>query len=65
LISWWTHPQIKSHWRVFLAAFGLLIVGIGLIAVGIVVIIFPEIGFQSYVFFIAGIICFIPGGKLY
>ena len=47
----------------FFAALGLLIVGLGLIIMGIVVIVLPEIGFKSYVFFIAGAICFIPGGK--
>lgn len=58
---WWSHPKIRENWRVFVAAFGLLILGTALIAMGIVVCVLPEIGFQSYVFFIAGFFCFIPG----
>ncbi|XP_015791657.1 uncharacterized protein LOC107368356 isoform X1 [Tetranychus urticae] len=58
---WWRHPKFKENWKIFFAAFGLLIVGIGLIAMGIVVTVLPDIDFQSYVFFIAGAICFIPG----
>lgn len=58
---WWAHPKVRENWRVFVAAFGLLVLGTALIAMGIVVCVLPEIGFQSYVFFIAGFFCFIPG----
>ena len=58
---WWAHPKIRENWRVFLAASGLLVAGTALIIVGTVVFVLPEIGLQSYVFFIAGLFCFIPG----
>jgi len=58
---WLSHPQVRSHWQVFLAAFCLLTVGTVLLVLGVVVIILPDTGFQSYVFFIAGTMCFIPG----
>ena len=58
---WWAHPKIRENWRVFVAAFGLLVIGTALIVAGIVVCVLPEIGFQSFVFFIAGFFCFIPG----
>ncbi|XP_053210118.1 transmembrane protein 134-like [Panonychus citri] len=60
-IRWWKHPKFKENWKIFFAAFGLLVVGIGLITMGIVVSVLPDVDFQSYVFFIAGTICFIPG----
>lgn len=61
MTCWWAHPKIRENWRVFVAAFGLLILGTALIAMGIVVCVLPEMGLQSYVFFIAGFFCFIPG----
>ena len=61
--SWWFHPKVRENWRVFFAAFGLLLIGTGLIVMGIVVAVIPDIEFQSYVFFVAGAICFIPGGE--
>lgn len=59
--GWWNHPRVKENWRVMLAAFGLLIIGLGLLVTGIVVQIMPKAGIQSFVFFIAGSICLIPG----
>lgn len=59
--GWWTHPKVRENWKVMLAAFGLLLTGLGLIATGIVVQILPRVGVQGLVFFIAGAICFIPG----
>ncbi|XP_077510493.1 uncharacterized protein LOC144121253 isoform X2 [Amblyomma americanum] len=44
--GWWTHPKVRENWKVMLAAFGLLLTGLGV---------------QGLVFFIAGAICFIPG----
>ncbi|RWS15494.1 transmembrane protein 134-like isoform X2 [Dinothrombium tinctorium] len=32
-----------------------------LIVIGIIATVIPEVGFQSYVFYVAGLICFIPG----
>lgn len=58
---WWSHPKVKENWRVFVAAFGLLITGSTLIVLGIVGAALPELGLQSYVFFIGGLLCFIPG----
>lgn len=57
----WNHPKVRENWRVFLTAFGLLVVGSALIVLGVLVFVFPEFGFQSYVFFISGLLCFIPG----
>ncbi|GFQ89412.1 uncharacterized protein TNCT_330661 [Trichonephila clavata] len=58
---WWKHPKVRENWKVMFAAFGLLFIGIGLLVTGVVVLIMPEMGVQSFVFFIAGAICFIPG----
>ncbi|KAI1293693.1 putative transmembrane protein [Halotydeus destructor] len=58
---WWSHPKVKENWKVFTAAFGLLVFGTALIIMGVVVTVLPDIDFHSYVFFIAGAICFIPG----
>lgn len=57
----WNHPKVRDNWRVFLTAFGLLVVGSTLIVLGVLTAVFPEFGFQSYVFFISGLLCFIPG----
>lgn len=59
--SWWKHPKVKENWKVMLAAFGLLFIGLGLLITGVVVQVLPDMGVQSFVFFIAGAICFIPG----
>ncbi|KAG8182110.1 hypothetical protein JTE90_018381 [Oedothorax gibbosus] len=58
---WFKHPKVQENWKVMFAAFGLLIIGLGLIITGVVVLVMPEMGVQSFVFFIAGAICFIPG----
>ncbi|CAN7986378.1 unnamed protein product [Ixodes hexagonus] len=58
---WWKHPKVRDNWRVVLAALGLLIMGLGLVATGIVVQVLPNIGVQGTVFFVAGAICLIPG----
>jgi hypothetical protein len=57
----WKHPKVRENWRVFLTAFGLLVVGSALIVLGVLASVFPEFGFQSYVFLISGLLCFIPG----
>ena len=61
LACWWAHRSVREIWRVFVAALGLLVMGTALIVMGIAVCLLPEIEFQSYVFFIAGFFCFIPG----
>lgn len=58
---WWKHPKVQENKKVMLAAFGLLLIGIGLLVTGVTVLVLPEMGVQSFVFFIAGAICFIPG----
>lgn len=58
---WWKHPKVVENRKVMFAAFGLLFIGIGLLVTGVTVLIMPEMGVQSFVFFIAGAICFIPG----
>ncbi|KAL1129754.1 hypothetical protein AAG570_012698, partial [Ranatra chinensis] len=59
--SCWQHPKIRENWKMVLAATVLLIIGIGLLATGLVVVFLPNTGLQGFVFFIAGSICFIPG----
>ncbi|XP_071447977.1 transmembrane protein 134 [Hetaerina americana] len=59
--SCWHHPKIRENWKMVLAAFVLLIIGIGLLVTGVVVVCLPLTGIQGFVFFIAGFICFIPG----
>lgn len=58
----WNHPKVRENWRVFLAAIVLFIVGIGLLAMAIYSFAYPSNGSQAVVFFIAGLICVIPGG---
>ncbi|CAM1325771.1 TMEM134 (predicted) [Pycnogonum litorale] len=58
---WWKHPKVKENWKIVVAAFVLLFIGLGLIVAGMVVYIIPEIGIQGFAFIIAGLICFIPG----
>lgn len=60
-LSWWNHPKVRQNWKIVLAAFVLLVLGVGLVATGILVEIMPIPGFKGFVFFIAGAICFIPG----
>lgn len=59
--SWWTHPKVKENWKIVLAAFVLLIIGLGLLVTGTVIEIIPNTGIKGFVFLIAGFICFIPG----
>lgn len=62
VVCWWTHPKVRENWRVFVAAFGLLVLGSALIVIGIVVSFLNiDIGSQSYVFFVSGGFCFVPG----
>lgn len=61
VVCWWTHPKVRENWRVFVAAFGLLVLGSALIVIGVVICFLPDIGSQSYVFFVSGTLCFVPG----
>lgn len=58
---WWKHPRVKENWKVVVAAFALVIIGLGLFVTGITVLVIPLGGVQGLVFLITGIICFIPG----
>lgn len=58
---WWSHPKVRQNWKIVVSAFVLLIIGVGLVATGLVVEIMPIAGFKGIVFFMAGAICFIPG----
>jgi len=59
---WWKHPKIRENWKMVLAAFLLVFIGSGLFVTGIVAYIEPSLaGIQGFVFFIAGIICVLPG----
>ncbi|CAG7823015.1 unnamed protein product [Allacma fusca] len=60
-MPWWQHPKVRENWKMVLAAFSLLLIGLGLSIAGIVIIGLPINGIQGTVFFIAGVICFIPG----
>lgn len=60
--GWWKHPKVKENWKIVLAAFVLLIIGLGLLVSGVIVEVIPtKAGYKGLVFFIAGAICFIPG----
>ncbi|XP_074597005.1 uncharacterized protein LOC141852063 [Brevipalpus obovatus] len=59
---WWKQPEVRKNWQPICAAFGLLFAGLISISIGFVIAFNPdEIEFQSYIFFIAGALCFIPG----
>lgn len=57
----WNHPKVKENWKTVCAAVVLLIVGIGLLGMGTFAVAEPENGLQGAVFFVAGMICFVPG----
>ncbi|XP_055840427.1 uncharacterized protein LOC129908132 [Episyrphus balteatus] len=57
----WRHPKVRENWRTVLAAVTLLIVGTGLFVMGIFAVLDPTKTSQGVVFFVAGLICFIPG----
>lgn len=57
----WRHPKVRENWRTVLAAVTLLIVGTGLFVFGTFAVADPANTSQGVVFFVAGLICFIPG----
>jgi len=60
---WWKHPKIKQNLKMVIAATVLVVLGACLILTGIVIYCFPSLKeLQGFIFLIAGIICFLPGG---
>lgn len=57
----WNHPKVRENWKTVCAAVILLVVGIGLIGMGAFAVAEPKNGLQGAVFFVAGLICFVPG----
>ncbi|XP_045771061.1 transmembrane protein 134 [Maniola jurtina] len=57
----WNHPKVRENWKTVCAAVILLLVGVGLIGMGVFAVAEPENGLQGAVFFVAGMICFVPG----
>ena len=53
--------QVKENWKLVLASFMLVLVGMGLIGAGICVSVIPVPNVEQIVFYVAGAICFIPG----
>ncbi|XP_056266207.1 transmembrane protein 134 [Pseudoliparis swirei] len=59
--GWVSHPLVKKNRRVVLASFLLLITGVALIFTGVVIQLNPNAGVSSAIFFVPGVILFIPG----
>ncbi|XP_013195185.1 transmembrane protein 134 [Amyelois transitella] len=57
----WNHPKVRENWKTVFAAVVLLLVGVGLLGMGVFAVAEPENGLQGAVFFVAGLICFVPG----
>nr|CAI5830548.1 unnamed protein product [Callosobruchus analis] len=55
------HPKVRENWRMVLAAFTLLVIGVGLLATGTITLSEPNSRLQGSVFLLAGFICFLPG----
>lgn len=60
-MSCWRHPKVRENWRMVLAAVTLLIIGVGLLAIGAISMAEPNSGLQGSVFLLIGFICFVPG----
>ncbi|XP_071093473.1 transmembrane protein 134-like [Haliotis cracherodii] len=59
--SWLRHPKVRENWRVVLGSFVLTAIGLVLFFVGIGILASPQRGLHCLVFFIIGLLCFIPG----
>lgn len=59
--GWTSHPLVKKNRRVILASFLLLVTGVALIFTGVVIQLNPDAGVSSAIFFVPGILLFIPG----
>lgn len=58
---WFQHPAVKNNWKVVVGSWALLIIGIALVACGLFTEFKENTDVQSFVFYIAGVICLIPG----
>ncbi|XP_066919759.1 transmembrane protein 230-like [Clytia hemisphaerica] len=56
--------HMKNYWKTVLLAFFLLISGLSFLIIATYIVFLPDSmnGPHSYVFFLCGFICFIPGG---
>ncbi|KAL3858108.1 hypothetical protein ACJMK2_012719 [Sinanodonta woodiana] len=59
--SWLKHAKIRENWRVVCGAFALTIIGSALFLTGVGIVISPQRGMHSLVFFIGGLLLLIPG----
>ncbi|XP_029430996.1 transmembrane protein 134 isoform X2 [Rhinatrema bivittatum] len=59
--SWTQHPLIQKNWKVVLASFILLLLGIILVLVGVGLLVNPSQGISSAIFFVPGFLLLIPG----
>lgn len=57
----WNHPKVRENWKTVCAAVILLVVGVALLGMCAFAVAEPENGLQGAVFFVAGMICFVPG----
>ncbi|XP_071790617.1 transmembrane protein 134-like isoform X1 [Asterias amurensis] len=58
---WWQHPEIRQNWRAVLGSVVMLVVGILLIAAGIVFEATKHEHIASAIFIIIGFLFFVPG----
>ncbi|XP_022085739.1 transmembrane protein 134-like isoform X2 [Acanthaster planci] len=58
---WWQHPDVRRNWKAVLGSIVMLIVGILLIAAGIVFEVTRQEHVACAIFIIIGVLFFIPG----
>jgi len=58
---WWQHHVIQEHCRMIVCSLSMLLAGLGLLVIGVVIEVSHSTLITSTIFFIAGIICIIPG----
>nr|XP_033776733.1 transmembrane protein 134 [Geotrypetes seraphini] len=59
--SWTRHPLIQKNWKVVVASFILLLLGIILVLVGVGLLVNPSQGVSSAICFVPGFLLLIPG----
>ncbi|XP_050408435.1 transmembrane protein 134 isoform X1 [Patella vulgata] len=59
--SWLRHPKVRENWRLVVGSIALTIIGIALIISGVGILASSNRGIHCLVFFVIGLICFIPG----